>query len=526
MRQLLLALPLLVMGSCLTSPLSGQENTDLYSLAKVQEIRVAFEQENWATLLVELKKAGQDDRLVGTVTINGELFEGAGIRHKGNSSFNNILKTGKRKLPFNIKVNYTDRDHKLPGGITNLKLSNGFRDPTLLREVLAYEIAGNYMPCSRANFAKLYINDTYYGLYNLTESVDDELVERYYGNDDGVLVKCDPVWGAPDIPQCPDGDKSNLQYLGPDTMCYRAHYELKTDFGWKALANFTKVLNQEPDRIEEVLNVDQALWMLAFNNLTVNLDSYIGRLCHNYYLYQDTFGVWQPIIWDMNLCFGGFRFTGLGQPVAIDNLPSVSPLLHFKEQNKKRPLILHLLRQPLWRKMYIAHIKTMLEREFSSGKFRKRALALHREITPLIEEDTEYLYSTEAFNNNLEATVLAEDSEIAGLISIMENRQEYLSAHPLLKFEGPTLPEVSPEVSGGNVRFNIPSEGAKQLWLFFRPDAYRPWQRLPFQAANDNWTVELPLESIKQYYLVAEGEKAATIYPERASFDFLELPLK
>ncbi len=53
--------------------------------------------------------------------------------------------------------------------------------------------------------------------------------------------------------------------------------------------------------IETVLDVDRALWMLAFDNVLVNLDSYIGQFKQNYYLYNDPDNsklTWIP--WDMN----------------------------------------------------------------------------------------------------------------------------------------------------------------------------------------------------------------------------------
>ena len=42
-----------------------------------------------------------------------------------------------------------------------------------------------------------------------------------------------------------------------------------------------------PPVAEKVLDVDRALWMLAFNNVLVNLDSYSGAFRQNYYLYHD-----------------------------------------------------------------------------------------------------------------------------------------------------------------------------------------------------------------------------------------------
>jgi hypothetical protein len=39
-------------------------------------------------------------------------------------------------------------------------------------------------------------------------------------------------------------------------------------------------------QVEDVLDVDRLLWMLAFDILTVNLDSPVN-VAHNFYLYQD-----------------------------------------------------------------------------------------------------------------------------------------------------------------------------------------------------------------------------------------------
>jgi spore coat protein CotH len=45
-------------------------------------------------------------------------------------------------------------------------------------------------------------------------------------------------------------------------------------------------LKNDITNIETILDVDKALWMLAFYNATVNLDSYIVQFAQNYYLYK------------------------------------------------------------------------------------------------------------------------------------------------------------------------------------------------------------------------------------------------
>ena len=292
-RYILLLLSIL----SLSSLWAQDEDFDVYAIDSIREVRITFAEENWENILDSLKQRGYDQRLIGNVEYGGKTYEGAGVRYKGNSSYFSVRKSGASKLPFNIDVNITNKKDKMPGGYDKLKLSNVFRDPSFLREVLSYEIANQYMPSPRANFVKVYVNDEYLGLYNNTESVDDEFLERHYGEHKGVLIKCDPIWGHKQPSVCKEGEKASLQFLGNDSVCYKGLYELKSEYGWAELINLTKVLEKNPERLEEIFNVDQALWMLAFNIVLVNLDSYTGRFCHNFYLYQDKKGVFHPIVY-------------------------------------------------------------------------------------------------------------------------------------------------------------------------------------------------------------------------------------
>ena len=128
---------------------------DIYDVRSVKDVKIKFEFDDWKNQLNDLKEAGNNERLIGTVTLNGTRYDSVGVRYKGNSSYFNVRNTGSSKLPFNIKINHTKKKQKLPGGFTSLKLSNVFRDPSFLREVLAYEIAGKYMPAPRANYVRV-----------------------------------------------------------------------------------------------------------------------------------------------------------------------------------------------------------------------------------------------------------------------------------------------------------------------------------------------------------------------------------
>ncbi len=520
-----------VFGLLLALSLCAQES-QLYSLDEVREVRLYFKQDNWDDILDSLKQQGYDQRLLGDAVYNGHRYEGVGVRFKGNSSYFSVRKDGYSKLPFNIDFNHTHKDEKLPGGVDKMKLSNVFRDPSFLREVLSYEIANQYMPSPRANFVKLFVNDKYMGLYNNTESVEDEFLERYFGDDDGILFKCDPIWGYKELPNCPDGDKASLQYLGPDSACYRGKYEIKTDKGWKELIELTKVLNKQPEKLDSIFHVDEALWMLAFNMVLVNLDSYTGRFCHNYYLYQDETGLLHPIIWDLNLSFGGFRYDGVnGSPLANEEMQALSPFTHYKQKNEKRPLITQLLADELYRKMYVAHIRTILNDHFVDSTYLKRALEIQSLIDEHVMKDTNKLYTYEAFKNNLYESSKAGKVSIIGIAELMEPRVKYLMEHPLVSKEPPRIAKVEHLDFGDIMVFNAEMQEAERAWLFYRfgqLGAFRKLEMFDDSGHDDGmaddgvWGATVKKQAHKeiQYFVVAESQYAAALSPERASFEF------
>ena len=145
----------------------------IFDSKTINEIRISFEASDWQEQLGNNKINGSEERLLADLSLNGTDYKNVGVRYKGNSSFHAVRKTNTNKLPLNIKVNYVDKKQRLPGGGKTLKLANGFRDPSFIREVLAYDIARQYMPASRASYAKVYINEEYIGLYTLVESVDN-----------------------------------------------------------------------------------------------------------------------------------------------------------------------------------------------------------------------------------------------------------------------------------------------------------------------------------------------------------------
>ena len=150
------------------------------------------------------------------------------------------------------------------------------------------------------------------------------------------------------------GNGSSLEYLGADSSFYEDYYELKSDFGWQDLINLTYDIVNNPLNLESSLDIDRALWMLAFNNVLVNLDSYTGPFRQNYYLIKDDNNRMNPIIWDLNECLGGFEMINNGGgPPSLQNLIQLDPLIRINEADW--PLIQTLLSNDISKDVYRAY---------------------------------------------------------------------------------------------------------------------------------------------------------------------------
>ncbi len=505
---------------------------DFYS-AEVQEVRIEFASKNWDMKLDSLKKANPDARLLATAWVNGQRFDSVGVRYKGNSSYFRTRNETIKKLPLNIKLDFKKDGQVLKGNQNSIKLSNAFLDPSFVREPLAYEIIRKYMPASQCNFSKLYINGIYWGLYVNSESVDMSFVKKQFGVSNGYIFKCDPDNWKKVRSQtgCPKGENASLTYLSDNAGCYDAFYETEDPAAWKLLINLIKVLNKTPDQIETVLDVDQTLWMLALNNVLVNLDSYNGSLSHNYYLWFDTLNVAHPIIWDLNMAFGGWRRDFSFQEMPDDQLIQYSPLAEF--DNFRRPLISKLLKNPLYRKIYIAHVRTITNDYLVSGQLFTRAQAMTKQVEPWVKLDSLKLYSMTDFQNAYDKTMKSGQDNVIGLRQLMAKRTLFLSKHPLLNKPLPGITDAKASKEGLTVKFTVKlTDASRGGWLYYRNDRQFSFKRTPLfddgsngdkMAADGIFSNTLDAAIVKQWYIAAEGDEGAVTLPERASFEFFKL---
>lgn len=507
---------------------------DLYNTDKIKEIRITFKYDNWANILDSLRSNGSK-LLVGTVNIDGATYENIGVRYRGSKSFT----TGGQRNPLYIKLNYINKKQKHQG-YKRLKLSNALRDPSMVREVLGYEIARKYMVAPKANYAKVYINQVYYGLFTNIEAVDSEFLEEHFEHDDNVFIKCTPdIEGT--IPKgCMPNVFGALAYE-EDVACYMHNYELESDEGWGELIHLTDILNNHPEKIESVLHVDQTLWMLAFNNVLVNLSSYSGRRSQNYYLYQNDKGQFTPIIWDLNLAFGSFKSVKAGSDLNLKQLQNLDPLLHV--DNPYKPLISQLLKNELYKKTYLAHIRSIVYDNFENGWYEMRAKELQTLIQGAFLDDKHQAYTYKDFKNSLTSTT-GKRSKIPGIVELMAKRSKKLKKHPALRVIPPTIENIQlvkrEKYANEKIKdFTIISKVdklPKKVLLYYRyPESENflvaemkdDGQLLDEKAKDKHFTATIPSNGHTsiEYYIVAENAATISFSPANYMFELHKVSL-
>ena len=342
-------------GLLMSSTLIAQ---NFYDLNTIQTIEITFAQSNWDQLLDNEKAGAEGYIMAQSVKINNTTFDSVGVKYKGNSTY----QASQVKNPFHIELDtYKSQDYQ---GYKDIKLSNVAKDPSFLREVLSYQILRQYMHAPQSNYANVYVNGTLIGLYSNSEAVTKTFVDDKFYSKKNAFFKCNPIAGAgPSSTDLPD-----LVYLGQDSTDYYAGYELKSDNGWQELINLCDTLKNTTAAIEKILDVDRTLWMLAFDNALVNLDSYIGAFTQNYYLYRDNNGRFNPVVWDLNESFGRFAMTGSGSLNSTTQKQQMSHLLNETDPNF--PLVQKLMSIPMYKRMYLAHFKTILLENFDNGSYQ------------------------------------------------------------------------------------------------------------------------------------------------------------
>ncbi len=366
----------------------GQSGTRLFDDSYVHEIRIQFDSLNfWEVLLENYDKIENDpeaDRiyLPASISIDGDTLDIVGVRIKG---FYSAWGASGKKKPLKVDLNEFSPDQEYDG-LKKINLQNSFEDPSSMRDMLAYNIfneAGIHAP--RSSYAKVYLNNEYWGLYVLVEQVDKTFLGERFGDDNGNLYK--------------NMQAHHLEYRS-NAEYYKEFFDLKTnepEDDWSRFIQFTEIINkigindiQYERQIDQLFEVEDFLKILTIDVILLNWDSYYdhGR---NYYLYDNPVNQkfsWIP--WDYNLSFS----------------TSTTHVLFGNGNSEEKPLIENLLDRPVFLKKYVDAFKDILINNFTTERLFPVIDNTEKLISDGLAQDSNKFFNYGVFKHSLSKDTL------------------------------------------------------------------------------------------------------------------------
>ena len=405
-----------VKDTLIPTPSSSNENVTVFDTSTVESIYIDIEEDEWEDLLAN---AIEEEYHPASATYKGVTLDEVAIRTKGNSSLTAVAQSGGVRYSFKVDVNeYVDGQKLL--GLKKFTLHNSYKDPTYMREYLAYQLM-EFMdvPAPKTAFVNLYINNELHGLYLMVEAIDGEFLEDYYTNSNGDLYK-------------PDGTGSDLLWISDDFADYTGA-DLETNEETsdnQAFIHFVNEINNGD--ATSVIDEDSVLRYMSVSTALSNLDSYHGTLAHNYYIYEQD-NVFSMLPWDLNESFGTFRAgcsndlreLTIDEPTsgALADRPYVAKVFEYQENLD----------------IYHTYLQTLLDGPLASSTFEESVNTTANLIRDYVAVDPTAFYSITEF----ESALTTDSNEVYGLISFINLRTDNIQQ----QLDG-TLSTVSEDGSG------------------------------------------------------------------------------
>ena len=501
----------------------------LYDTSVLRTYFLTFANDGWESELEDFYHT--DVEVPADMTVDGNVYQGVGVRFRGNSSFFSVAAGMKRS--FGISVDFTAGSQRL-GGYKTLNLLNAHSDPSFLREILFDTVASNYLPAPKANLVRVVVNGESWGIYINAQQTNREFIEEWFGSSKGARWKVPPdMSGA-----------AALTWRGPEPQAYRDLYEIKSPdspASWQGLIDLCEALETMSDQqiaedLDQRLDIDGALWFLALDNVFGDDDGYFSR-GSDYLIFQDAaHGRFHLFPYDSNETFrlGGGRGPGGrgrrgGDRGGIDREPqSAQRDIFLGSNDERRPLIRRLFAIPELKARYVAHLHTIIDEWLDWQKLGPIVTRIHRMVAEEIAADTRKLTSTEAFEDSIDGEGSGGFRRIPGLRSFVEARRTFLLDHEWLKRPAPEISSV--EVSWQKnkpvwqVKIGDRTE-VDRVFLYVSSGRHVPYQQIEMQGndSGDVFSTGLPEgsgEEVTLYYVEARapGETGTTaFFPPRAT---------
>ena len=530
----LICMPFLAISQTLYSPQVLYDNFGgFFDEDSLREIYLDFYNSNYHSYLVNAWYYNPDERIPAILTLNGVAYDSVGVRYKGNSTFclpNDVFNT---KVPYNIDMNYFVSGQDLLG-YNKMKLANAWMDPTFVKQIVSSNIYRRYLPTGESNLVKLYSQGNYVGLYINDESINKQFLKKHFNEKSGPLFKCDNIDRFCDTANAPSAMPPNLYYLGIDSTLYYDSYDMKSDNGWTQLVELIRTIKYDFSNLDSILNIDRTLWAFAVNQVIQNLDCYNTYYMHNYYLYQTKDGLFQMIPWDLDNSFSGaimgWDYWTPSNIYEYDPYFTGPSLGGSTQPWDERPLLYKLLNDSHYRKIYTAHLRTVIEESLDIDEITNNINNLQTLAYNAASLDNNKVFSMNEYYSNVNSPLWASFSwGFGGILSTVNERRQFLLSYPEISLIPPTIENltitnnlVTVEVTNANtveLMATTSIYNSKFQSFIMRDDATNG-----DLVANDGiYSVVIPFQSNGlevKFYIKSENNDAIKLEPQRAEYEF------
>ncbi len=412
-------------------PTPGTANVPyvLFSDSEVFTVKIHVSEEDWLDIL---NNGIKETYYPADLTFNGAHILNIGVRTKGQSSKRavyRLLKSERSSARYSFKLDFNQYKEQKFMGMKHLMLNNGFGDPSLMRDLVAYKlmkIVG--MPAPELSFVDLWVRDKHMGLYQLVEAIDGEFIERYFPDDGlnkGDLYK--PGTGTT-LLWTQGGGGEGYKKLDLKTN----EETLDTAEEGKALLAFLESSNNGSAKH---IDIDHMLRYIAASALISNLDSYFTPSAQNYYLYEHrSIQAFTLLPWDYNLAFGGLTYSqgGCDASQYLIASPTSVPLA-------QRPIVARALEQDALKSVYYGYIEKIITELYNPDDMLLFLTQYRGLIDSYVKGDPTSFYSYEEWQRSLTDSIPDDRTFFGkplGLMAFINKR--YASVRKQLSGEAPS----------------------------------------------------------------------------------------
>lgn len=280
-------------------PMAAQSAADVFfDETTVHELRVMINSRDWDTLKATYDS---DQYYPADLDWGGVRASNVGIRSRGNGSRSGV-KPGLR----------VDIDRYSSGqrflGLRSFVLRNNTQDASQLRERLSMRLFRQLgLPAPQEAHARLYVNNTFAGVYTIVEAVDRAFLDLRLGESDGYLY--DYEYGPGDPPYYFEDRGADASAYVPRPFKPETHERNPRGDAIERLVRVIHAPTADVFRlqIDEVLDVAAFIRHVAVEAFLDESDGVLGDWgMNNFYLYRPASSNRFTIIpWDKSQTFGG-----------------------------------------------------------------------------------------------------------------------------------------------------------------------------------------------------------------------------